>query len=198
MKKITGNFEHSKLLFLTVFRLQEDAGGTDGEEGAILNDATLTGSDFGVVDKGAGVAVGIAEDIAQAAPLVAADVDDAVEQVDAGVDGLDGGGDGVALLIAANGVVAHLQGENLLEVEDVLDDDDGAEAGVFGLFRIGVLLALGLAELRHTDADAELLAALGALEHQRLTSLILSLVESDVVIALGTADALHGELIGIE
>ena len=115
------------LCLLTIGCAQDDAGGADGEEGAVFDDATLALFDFHVVDEGAGVAVVVGQGIAQLSALVAADVDSAVVEVDAGVNGLEGGVDGVAFLVAADNVVAHLQGNDLLVVEHVLDDDDGTE-----------------------------------------------------------------------
>ena len=105
---------------------EDDAGSTDGEEGAISDDAALTAFYLYIVDKGAGVGVVVREREAEFSMLVAADIDGAVVQVDAGVNSLEGGVDGVALLVAANDVVAHLKGDFLLVVEDVFDDDDGS------------------------------------------------------------------------
>ena len=56
--------------------------------------------------------------------LVEADIDNAVQEVNAGVVGLNGRGDGVTLLVAANGVVAHVKRQLLLVVEDILNDKE--------------------------------------------------------------------------
>ncbi len=179
-----------------LFRTAEnDAGGADGEERAVGNDAALTGWYLHVIDKGARVAVVVAQHVAELPVLVAADVERAVVVVNAGIDGLEGGVDGVALLVAANDVVAHAQVERLLVVEDVLYDDDaavfarglGVELCTVGL----VLLTLCGTQLGHADADAELLAALRALEHQRLTSLVLGLVEGNKMVTFWTAYSFH-------
>ena len=79
----------SYVLFLTGCT-EDDAGGSEGEEGAVLNDATLFGIEFDVVDEGAGVAVVVFQGVFQCASFVAADGDGAVIQVDAGVNGLEG------------------------------------------------------------------------------------------------------------
>ena len=174
-------------------RMQDDARGTKGEEGAVLNDATLAGLQFYVAYKGSRIAVVVAERIAQCATLVTRHGDGTVVEVDAGVHRFKSCIDGVALLVASYHIVAHLQGNNLLIVEHVLNDDDAA-AGTVGqwLLTISVFFFLCLAELAHPDADTKLLTTLVALEYQRLASLITSLVERDVVIAFWTAYALHG------
>lgn len=125
--------------------------------------------------------------------LVAADIDDAMQKIDAGVDGLDRCGDGIALLVATNGVVAHVQGQHLLVVEDVLDDDNLSYTVIFRLFRMLVLFALCLAQLRNPNSYAKLFAALRAMKYQRLSSFVLCLVEGNVVVAFGAADAFQIE-----
>ena len=86
-------------------------------------------------------------------------------QIDAGIDGLKGTVGGIALLIAANDVVAHAEGDNLFIVEDILDDDDGTAPLFVGML-VGILVLLTLTEFAHTDTDAELLAAVWTLEDQ--------------------------------
>ena len=46
--------------------MQDDAGGPNGEKGAVGDDAPLAGRNLGVVDEGAGIAVGVAQDSADA------------------------------------------------------------------------------------------------------------------------------------
>lgn len=103
---------------------QDDARGSDGEERAVGDDAALAVAEYLVVDKGASVARTVAQDVFQPSLLVAADVDDAVGDVNAGVHGLNRTVHSAVLLVAANDVVAHAQGDDLLEVEDVLNDYD--------------------------------------------------------------------------
>ena len=113
------------LCFVFVFvGLQYDTGGTDGEKGAVFNDAPLSRWDFHIIDKGAGIAVVVTKGITQTAFLVATDVEGAVVQVHAGVNSLEGRVDRIAFLVAANDIVAHPQGDDLLIVKHVLDDGD--------------------------------------------------------------------------
>ena len=100
--------------------MENNAGGTEGEEGAVFYDATLAGRQFYVAYKGAGVAVVVGQGIAQMTFLVAADGDGAVVEVNTGVYRLERGVDGIALLVAAYHVVAHAQRNHLFEVEHVL------------------------------------------------------------------------------
>ena len=172
---------------------QDDAGGSDGEEGAVGDDATLTGRELDVVDEGAGVAVVVFQGVTQLASFVAAHGNRAVVQVDAGINGLESTVGGVALLVAADDVVAHPEGDDLLVVEHILDDDDGAAALFVGLL-VGMLILLTFAQLAHADTDGELLAALGTLEHERLTVGITGLIEGDVVFALRTTDSFHNSI----
>ena len=178
-------------LFFVFGSAEDDAGGADSEECAVGDDAALTGCELDVVDEGAGVAVVVFQGVAQTAVFVTADGDGAVVEIDAGIDGLERGVDGVALLVAADDVVAHAERNDLLVVEHVLDDDDGATALFVGLF-VGVLVFLAVAELADADADGELLAAVGTLEHERLAVGVTGLIEGDEVFTFGTADALHG------
>ena len=161
-------YRHNEPKLWLFLQFQDDAGGTDGEEGAVFDDAALALRQFHVVDESSGIAVVIAQGIAQVAPFVAAYGDGAMVQVDAGVDGLEWGVDGIALLIAANHVVAHLEGDDLLVVEHVLNDDDAAKCRLgYLLTGVGfVLLFLGVTQFGYADADAKLLAAVWALEYQ--------------------------------
>ena len=104
--------------------MQDDAGSTKGKECTILDDATLAGLQLYITHKGAGIAVVVAERIAQVATLVTRNGDGAVVEVNAGVNSLESGIDGIALLVAANDIVAHLQGNDLLVVEHVFDNDN--------------------------------------------------------------------------
>lgn len=112
---------------MAVGSMEDDAGGSDGEKGTIGDDAAFAGWNLDVIDEGARIAVGIAKDIAQMTVFVAAHVQDAVEQIHAGVDSLNGGVDGIAFLIAPNGVVAHAEWKLLLEMEHVLNDSEVAQ-----------------------------------------------------------------------
>ena len=187
-------------LILTFGGAQDDAGGTEGKEGAVLDNTTLARLQFYVANKGAAVAVVVAEGVAQIALLVATDGERTVVEVYAGVDSFESGVDGIALLIASNDVIAHLQRDDLLVVEDVLDDYDRAAGGFISsaltivCIHLGILFFLRAAQFGHSDADAKLLAALVALEYQRLTSRILRLVKDDVMVAFRTSNAFHKSL----
>ena len=106
---------------------QDDACGTNGEERAVGDDPPLAPLYLDVVDEGACIAVVVGEGVAQVSMPVATDVDGAVVQVDAGVNGFKGCVNGISFLIAADDVVAHVQGDFLLVVKHVLDDDDSAK-----------------------------------------------------------------------
>jgi hypothetical protein len=91
-------------------------------------------------------------------------------QVDTGVNRLKGTVGGITLLIASNDIVTHVQGDDLLEMEYVLDNHDGTASFlsssltvVFGEFR--AFLFLGSAKFRHTNAYAKLLATFVAFEY---------------------------------
>ena len=122
--------------------------------------------------------------------LVTAHCDGTVIKVYAGINSLEGAVGRVAFLIAADDIVSHTEGNHLFVVKHVLNDDNGTAA--FSWPFIGILVLLPFTELADTYSDAELLAALWALEHQRLTSRIYRLVKGDELIAFGTTYALHG------
>ena len=154
------------MLYMTVGSMKDDAGGTDGKQCTVINDAALAWRYLHVVYEGARVAVGVAQNIAQLIVLVAANVHDAMKQIYAWVYRLDGGIDGVAFLIATNGVVAHVKGQFLFVVEHVLNDGQVSQVRwIFGLCGV-VFLLLRLVQFRYAYADAELLSALWTLEHQ--------------------------------
>ena len=85
-------------------------------------------------------------------------------QVYTGVDCLESGVGWVALLIATNNVVAHLQWDDLLVMEYVFDYNNRAATLFVGLL-IRILVLLSLTEFAHTNAYAKLLAAVRALEY---------------------------------
>ena len=143
-----------------------------------------------MIDKGAGIAVIVFQRVFQFALFIAADSDGAVIQIDTGIDGLEGAVGGVALLVATNHIVAHMEGDDLLVMEGVLDDDDRAAACLVGLL-IRVLISLAVAQFAHTHADAKLLAAVRTLEDERLTGRILGFIKGDVLVTLGTTDSFH-------
>ena len=122
---------------------EDNAGGSEGEKSAVFDNATLAGIEFDIVDEGACVAVVVFQGVAKGASFVAADGNRTVIQVDAGINGLEGAVGRIALLIAANDVVAHTQGDDLFEVENVLDDHDRPAAFLIGLF-VGILVFLTL------------------------------------------------------
>ena len=110
--------------------MKNDAGSTQGEEGAVLDDATLLGVQLYVANKSACIAVVVLQGVAQIATLVARNGDGAMVEVNTGVYGLERSIDRVALLITSDDVVAHLQGNDLLVVEDILNDNDAATFGI--------------------------------------------------------------------
>ena len=119
-----------------------------------------------------------------------ADGDGAMVQVDAGIHCLEGAVGRITLLVAAYNVVAHPQGNDLFVVEDVLNDDDGTATLFIGLL-VGMVILLTVVELAHTDADAELLAAIRTFEYQRLACFILGLIKDDVLVAFRTSYSFH-------
>ena len=161
-----------RILDINLLTPEDDAGGTDSEECSILDDTPFTTLDFHIIDEGAGIAVVVAKGVAEVATLVAADVDGAVVQVNAGVNGLERRIDGVALLVTANDVVAHMKRNDLFVVENILNNNDAAARGFIHCslaivcVQLGILVFLCVLQLRHTDADAELLATLVTLEYQ--------------------------------
>ena len=181
----------AKELRLFLFSSQDDAGGTNGEEGSVVDDASFAITENLIVDKCSGVARTVAKHIFQLASLVAADVDDAMGDVNTGVHRFDGAVDTAVFLITTDDVVAHAQRDDLLEVEDVLDDDNRAAAVGIGLLVWVHVVALGVAKLRDTDANAELLSAIGTLKHQRLTRLVERFIKNRELVALRAANSLH-------
>ena len=184
----------SFLLLFAVGCAKDDGGGANGEEGAVLDDTALTVAQNLIVHEGARIAWTVTEHILQLALFVAAHVDDAVVHVYAWVHGLDRAVDAAILHISADDVVAHLQGNDLLVGEDILYHNDRAKTMLVGSF-VELFLLLSLAQLGHTHAYAELLVALWANEHEALTSLILSLVEGDEIIAFRATYSFHKALI---
>ena len=184
----------SFLLLFAVGCAKDDGGGANGEEGAVLDDTALTVAQNLIVHEGARIAWTVTEHILQFALFVAAHVDDAVVHVYAWVHGLDRAVDAAILHISADDVVAHLQWDDLLVCEYVLDDYDGTHAVLIGVL-VQLLLLASFAELGYAHADAKLLVAIRANEHETLTSLILSLVEGDEIIAFRATYSFHKALI---
>lgn len=170
--------------------MQNDACSTYGEEGSILDASLFAVTEYNVVYKCAGVAWTVFEDVFQTAVLVAADGYSAMVDVDARVVGLDSAVHSAVLHVASDGVDAHLQGNHLLVVEHVLDDRDIAVFVALGVLFWRVFL-LCLAQLGNAYAYAELLAALWALEHKRLSVGIFLLVECDVVVTFRASYSFH-------
>ena len=169
---------------------EDDTGGTAGEEGAVGDDAALFGIELYIIDEGAGIAVVVFQGIAQVALFVATDGDGAVVQIDTGINGLEGAVGWVAFLIATYHIVAHTEGKHLFEMEHVLDDNDRTTAFFISIL-IWIFIFLTLTKFADAYTDAKLLAAVGALEYQRLTRRIFRLVESDILVAFGAAYAFH-------
>ena len=181
------------LFVLAVGSAQDKARSTDGEESAVFNNATLLGGEFHVIDKGARIAVVVLEGVSEISPLVTADGDRAMVQINTGIDGLKGSVGGIAFLVAAYHIVAHTEGDDLFVVKHVLDHDNGAAALFVGLL-VRMLVFLALTEFAHAHADAKLLATFGTFEDQRLAFRIFRLIKDDVLVTFWTAYSLHGQL----
>lgn len=179
--------------FLRIFAirgLQNDACGTDGKERSVFYHAPFAVAQYHIVYEGACVAGAVAEDIFQFAVLVARNVDDAVGDVDTWVYGLNRAVYPGVLHVAANHVVAHLQGNHLLVMEYILYHYNDTARRAFHTF-VWIFVTLQVAQFRYADAYAKLLATLVALEDQRLAFGILGLIEEDVIIAFGTSYPFH-------
>lgn len=182
-----------RVLFFFAGCTEDDAGGSEGEEGAVFDNPTFTGIEFYIVDEGACVAVVVFQGVAKSTSFVAANGDGAVIQVDAGINGLKGAVGWIAFLIATNDIVAHMKGNDLFEMEDILDDHDGTAAFFIGLF-VRILVFLTLTEFADAYTDAELLATIRAFEDQRLTCGVLGLVEGDILVTFGASYTFHNQL----
>ena len=170
------------LFLLAICCAEDNAGGSDGEEGAVFDDTALTVAQNFVIYEGAGVARTIAEHIFQSSFLVAAYIDDAMVHIYTWIYGLDRAVDATVLHVSSDDVVAHLQRDDLLVGEYVFDDYDGAYAIFVGIF-IKLLFLAGFAELGYAHTDAKLLVAVRANEDQALACLVFGLVERDEIIA---------------
>jgi hypothetical protein len=82
---------------------------------------------FHIAYERAGIAVIIDEGITQTASFVVADINGAMVQIDAGVNGLEGAVGGIAFLITAYDIIAHVQGKDLLVMKNILDNDEITE-----------------------------------------------------------------------
>ena len=118
---------------------EDDAGGSDSEERTVFQNSALSIAKDFVVNESSCIAGAIPQSVFQPAALVATDVDDAMVHVNAGVNGFDGAMDAIVLHVAADNIVAHFQGKDLLEMEDVLYDHDGACTISVG-FLVGVVV----------------------------------------------------------
>ena len=169
---------------------QYDAGGSDGEQGAIADDALFVVAQNVVIYKGACVAGAVAQHVFETLLLVPAHVDDTVVDVYAGVVGFDGGVRLASLGVSPYHVVAEAQGDDLLVVKHVFYDHDAAVFTCKGS-GVKVLFFLQGLEFGHTDADAELLAAVGTLKHQRLAILVFCLVKGGEIVTLWALYSFH-------
>ena len=88
--------------------MQDEAGGTEGDDCAILYTHPVLGAENFVHEEGPCDTVVVAQGIDEVARLAALHVEDAVATVHAGVVGLDGDVYLVALVAAAYDVVAQL------------------------------------------------------------------------------------------
>ena len=93
----------------------------------MLNDPPFGRENLHIIYEGAGIAIVVTQHIFQLSMLVAADSKRAVVQVHTGINGLDGGIDGIPFLITSNDIIAQLEWQHLLVVEHVLYDNNTAE-----------------------------------------------------------------------
>ena len=170
--------------------MQNDACCAYGEQCAVFDASLFAVAKDNVVYECSGIARAVFEDILQTAVLVTADGYCTMVDVDARVVGLDGAVDAAVLHVASYGVDAHLKGYGLLVVEDVLYDSYIAVFVALGIL-FGRVLLLCLAQFGNANAYAELLAALWALEHERLSVGIFLLVECDVVVTFRASYSFH-------
>ena len=88
-----------------------------------------------------------------------------MQKIYAGIIGLDGGVDLAAFHVSANGVVAHLKWDHLLEVKHILNDDNAPKPTFIGIL-IGMFFLLYIAQLGYTYTNTELLIAVRTFENQ--------------------------------
>ena len=162
----------------------------DCEKRTVFNDPSLAVAENLGVYKSSGVAWSVPEYVFQFAVFVVADVYYAMGCVNAWVVCFDRGVDFAAFHVAPDDIVAHLQGNHLLVVEYVFDDDYCPDIAVFEVL-FDFFFFLQCTELRHTDTNCELLPALRTFENERLAVFIISLIESYVVVALRASDSFH-------
>ena len=173
-------------LFFLLRGLQTEnhGGGTDSNDVGIAEEGLFFLSQEAIHIYCARGRAGIAK---EKLPFVAllAGCDDAVRIVHTGINGFDGRIGFGALHEAANDILALHQGDDLLEVESVFNDNQrtGCGKGCFFLFSLNG--ALGY-------SDFKLLMAIAAFKDQRAAWLVLCLVKGDGVVAFGTSDAFHG------
>ena len=174
------------------FRLVEDeGGGAECDDRPVLNADTVLGAEQSVHEESARDAVIVAQGIDRLPLFVTFHVDVAVAAVQTRVVAFDGDVDFVAFVAASYQVVSLVEGEHLLVGEHILDDHD-----VSPVFRAFPFVYLLLAAARRvqsglSDADAELLVAVVADEHQRLSCLVFCLVELDVMVTFGASYSFH-------
>ena len=110
--------------------------------------------------------------------------------IDARVVSLYGTIHAAVLHVSSDNVHTHVQRNYLLVVEHVLYDGDVAALAVLNVVFRNVLF-LCVAQLGYAYAYAKLLAAIGALEHQRLAFGVFLLVECDEVITFWASYSFH-------
>ena len=113
-----------------------------------------------------------------------------MEHVNTGIHRFNGRVGLAAFHIPAYRVVTHFERNNLLEMEDILDDDDGAVCVVITML-VESLLFLSVAKLRDPHTNTELLMAVRAFEDQCLTIVVSCLVECDELVTLGASHSFH-------
>ena len=101
-------FPFSVILFISfIGGAKDNASGTEGEEGAVLNNPSFAGGELDIVDECASIAVVVFQGVFQTTLFVATNGNRTVIEVDTGIDGLESGVGRIALLIATNDVIAH-------------------------------------------------------------------------------------------
>ena len=136
------------------------------------------------------VAWGISEYVLQISALVSLHSYDTVLRVNAWVNSFYGGIDVCALHFSTYDIVAHVQWNDLLEVEAVLDNHNTSLLpGV--LFFVQNFLFLSSSEFAYTQANGKLFLAVFALENKLLAIFVFCLIKRNETVAFRTSDSFH-------
>ncbi len=179
-----------ELLQGVVCGAEDEGGGTEGDDGAVVDDDAILVAKYLHIQESAGVAGCITQDVAQLPLLGAGDLNGTMKGVDTGIASDDGGVDVGPLEVTPYEVVTHLQGNDLFEGELILHNDDAAAVFVVAVF-VEMALLMDARKFGASDADGEFFLAMGTLKHQGLPVGILGFIEYNVIVALGTLYSFH-------